>query len=74
VNMTAIAIPTVTRQVHLASRPGGTLTAAEFRVVEAPLGPPEPGHVVVRNTHLALAAVMRERMDPDAELPPALSL
>lgn len=64
--------PTSTRQVHLAARPRGELTLDAFRTVDVPLRAPEPGEVVVRNSHLALGAVMREQMDADANLPDAL--
>ncbi len=71
--MAAPQLPTTTRQVHLASRPTGRLTTGHLRLVEVPLRGPEPGEVVVRNSHLALGAVMRERMERDADLPPALA-
>lgn len=61
--------PVSTRQVHLASHPRGRLAATDLRLVDVELPAPEAGHVLVRNEHLALAAVMRERMDAGSDVP-----
>jgi NADPH-dependent curcumin reductase CurA len=54
------------RQIHLASRPDGEPTAANFRLVESPV--PEladlaEGQVLVRNHYLSLDPYMRARMN-----------
>ncbi|WP_106192515.1 MDR family NADP-dependent oxidoreductase [Umezawaea tangerina] len=63
------AIPDRARAVHLVARPDGPLTTDAFRGVEVPVPDPGPGHVLVRTGHLGVAAVMRERMDLDGDLP-----
>ena len=50
------------RQVLLASRPSGAVTEANFRIVDAPLGAPKEGEVLVRNHWLSLDPYMRGRM------------
>lgn len=62
-------IPQTAREVHLAARPGTTLTGDEFRLVDRPLAPPEPGHVIVRNEYLGIAAVVRELMQAQSTVP-----
>jgi NADPH-dependent curcumin reductase CurA len=70
-----VSLPDRARAVHLVARPAGTLTADVFRTVDVPVGPPAPGRLLVRTGHLGLAAVLRERMDADADLPfPPLAL
>ncbi|MEP7056854.1 MAG: NADP-dependent oxidoreductase [Caldimonas sp.] len=54
---------TINRQIHLASRPDGEPTAANFRFVEAPLAAPGDGQVLVRNHFLSLDPYMRGRMN-----------
>ena len=62
---------TATRQVHLASRPTGTPTPANFRTVEVELPDPGPGEVLVRNTFLSVDPYMRGRMnDVKSYVPP----
>lgn len=63
-------IPVTTHQIHLAARPGGAPLAGEhFRFVEIPTPSPGPGEVLVRNEYLGVAAVHRELIDGDTELP-----
>ena len=50
------------KQVLLASRPQGAVTEANFRFVEAFVGKPGPGEVLVRNEWLSLDPYMRGRM------------
>ena len=50
------------KQVVLASRPKGAVTEDNFRFVEAPVGKPGPGEVLVRNEWLSLDPYMRGRM------------
>ncbi|NUZ08235.1 NADP-dependent oxidoreductase [Piscinibacter koreensis] len=57
---------TTNRQIHLASRPDGEASSANFRLVEAPA--PEPaslavGQVLVRHHYLSLDPYMRGRMN-----------
>jgi NADPH-dependent curcumin reductase len=51
------------KQVLLAGRPRGRVTEENFRIVDAPLGEPKPGEVLVRNEWLSLDPYMRGRMD-----------
>ncbi|WP_433802597.1 zinc-binding dehydrogenase [Actinomycetospora sp. CA-084318] len=70
-----MAVPDHVRAVHLVARPSGALTTDVFRTADVPVTPPAPGRLLVRVEHLGLAAVLRERMDPDADLPfPPLAL
>ena len=50
------------RQVVLASRPQGPVVPANFRIVEAEVGEPAQGEVLVRNQWLSLDPYMRGRM------------
>jgi len=54
---------TMNRQIHLVSRPEGEARADNFRLVEAPLGEPGEGQVLVRNHFLSLDPYMRGRMN-----------
>jgi NADPH-dependent curcumin reductase CurA len=51
------------RQIHLASRPDGEPTAANFRLVESPVPELAEGQVLVRNHYLSLDPYMRARMN-----------
>ncbi|MFG2135690.1 zinc-binding dehydrogenase [Streptomyces sp. NPDC048650] len=57
------------REVHLAARPRGPVTDDLFEIVEVPLPEPGPGQVLVRNTHMGVAAVMRTLMDEASPVP-----
>jgi NADPH-dependent curcumin reductase len=60
------------KQVLLASRPQGPVTEHNFKVVEAPVGTPGAGEVLVRNEWLSLDPYMRGRMnDAKSYVPPA---
>jgi NADPH-dependent curcumin reductase len=50
---------TVNRMVTLAARPAGLIKATDFKVVEAPLGEPGQGELLVRITHVSLDPAMR---------------
>jgi NADPH-dependent curcumin reductase CurA len=50
------------KQVLLASRPQGSVTEDNFRIVEVPVGKPGPGEVLVKNEWLSLDPYMRGRM------------
>src|SRR5665213_2291016 len=54
---------TMNRQIHLVSRPEGVATTANFKLVEASLGEPGEGQVLVRNHYLSLDPYMRGRMN-----------
>ena len=63
---------TMNKQVLLASRPQGPVTEQNFKVVEAPVGTPGAGEVLVRNEWLSLDPYMRGRMnDAKSYVPPA---
>jgi len=51
------------KQIHLVSRPEGEASTANFRLVEAPVGEPADGQVLVRNRFLSLDPYMRGRMN-----------
>src|SRR6266478_10242703 len=62
----------INRQVLLASRPQGRVVEENFRIVEAPVGRPGAGEVLVRNEWLSLDPYMRGRMnDVKSYVPPA---
>jgi NADPH-dependent curcumin reductase CurA len=50
------------KQVLLASRPQGSVTEENFRIVEAPVATPAAGEVLVKNEWLSLDPYMRGRM------------
>ena len=54
---------TTNRQIHLVARPDGEAKADNFRLVDAPLGEPGDGQVLVRNRFLSLDPYMRGRMN-----------
>ena len=53
----------INQQIHLVSRPDGEASAANFALVQAPLGEPKDGQVLVRNHFLSLDPYMRGRMN-----------
>ncbi|MFK0262167.1 zinc-binding dehydrogenase [Streptomyces angustmyceticus] len=57
------------REVRLAARPQGPVTDDLFEVVEVPVPEPGPGQVLVRNTVMGVAAVMRTLMDEAGVVP-----
>ncbi|MEU4434445.1 NADP-dependent oxidoreductase [Nocardia rhamnosiphila] len=57
------APPTTTREIHLAARPSGTPTAANFELVTAPIPALADGEILVRNTWMSVDPYMRGRMD-----------
>ncbi|GAO11511.1 hypothetical protein TPA0598_08_04220 [Streptomyces lydicamycinicus] len=56
------AIPAVHREVRLADRVEGELTARHFTIAEVPVPEPRDGEVLVRNRLMAVTAVMRSQM------------
>ncbi|UQA93376.1 MDR family NADP-dependent oxidoreductase [Streptomyces halobius] len=57
------------REVRLAARPQGPVTDDLFEIVEVPVPEPAPGQVLVRNTLMNVAAVMRTLMDETTDVP-----
>jgi len=51
------------KQWHLASRPKGVPTEANFRLVESPVPQPAEGQVLIRHHFMSLDPYMRGRMD-----------
>ncbi|GAA2921270.1 NADP-dependent oxidoreductase [Streptomyces mexicanus] len=56
------ALPAVSREWHLLSRPVGWPAPENFALVEAPLPEPGEGEVLVRNEYLSVDPYMRGRM------------
>jgi NADPH-dependent curcumin reductase CurA len=60
------------KQILLASRPQGSVTEENFRIVEARVATPAAGEVLVKNEWLSLDPYMRGRMsDAKSYVPPA---
>ncbi|MYX07043.1 zinc-binding dehydrogenase [Streptomyces sp. SID8375] len=57
------------REVRLTARPQGPVTDDLFEIVEVPVPEPGPGQVLVRNTVMGVAAVMRTLMDENNVVP-----
>jgi NADPH-dependent curcumin reductase CurA len=55
-------MPATTREWHLAARPHGEPTPADFRLVEVAVPEPAEGQVVVRNVVMSVDPYMRGRM------------
>jgi NADPH-dependent curcumin reductase len=62
------------RQVVLASRPQGSVSPDNFRVVESDLGEPGAGDVLVRNEWLSLDPYMRGRMNDVKSYAPSVHI
>jgi NADPH-dependent curcumin reductase CurA len=62
------------REIHLAARPDGAPTAADFALVEADVRAPGDGEVVVRNTFLSVDPYMRGRMNDARSYVPAFAV
>jgi NADPH-dependent curcumin reductase CurA len=56
-------MPDMNRQVLLASRPQGSVTEDNFRIVDTPMPSPGEGEVLVKNQWLSLDPYMRGRMN-----------
>ncbi len=65
---------TPNKQVLLASRPQGRVTEDNFRIVEASVGRPAAGEVLVRNEWLSLDPYMRGRMSEAKSYVPPVQL
>ena len=62
------------RQVLLAGRPRGPVTPDNFRIVEAPIGAPGRGEVLVKNEWLSLDPYMRGRMSDAKSYAPSVQI
>ena len=62
------------KQILLASRPRGTVTEENFRIVEVPIAKPGAGEVLVRNEWLSLDPYMRGRMSDIKSYAPSVQL
>ncbi|WP_034592140.1 NADP-dependent oxidoreductase [Hamadaea tsunoensis] len=61
----------LSREIHLAARPNGWPTPADFRLVETDVPEPGPGEVRVRNLYMSVDPYMRGRMnDVKSYVPP----
>ncbi|MGW6426883.1 NADP-dependent oxidoreductase [Nocardia sp. NPDC055053] len=68
---TTAALPTHTREIHLAARPDGAPVATDFALVERELPALEDGQILVRNTWMSVDPYMRGRMDDkESYIPP----
>jgi NADPH-dependent curcumin reductase CurA len=65
---------TPTREIHLAARPSGLPTPADFRLVETEVADPGPGEVLVRNTFMSVDPYMRGRMSDVPSYAPSWEL
>jgi NADPH-dependent curcumin reductase CurA len=65
---------TMTREVHLASRPQGWPTTENFRLVQVPQPALEPGQVRVKNTVMSVDPYMRGRMNDTRSYVPPFAL
>jgi NADPH-dependent curcumin reductase CurA len=67
-------VPTTAHEFHLASRPTGLPTKANFRLVERELPDPGDGELLVRNDLLSVDPYMRGRMNARASYIPPFEL
>lgn len=64
-------VPTHTREIHLASRPHGEPTVANFELVEVAVPELEVGQILVKNAVMSVDPYMRGRMnDTKSYVPP----
>ncbi|MEU4413511.1 NADP-dependent oxidoreductase [Nocardia salmonicida] len=70
-NTATRALPTSTREIHLAARPNGAPDAGDFALMERELPELAEGQILVRNTWMSVDPYMRGRMDDKASyIPP----
>jgi len=65
---------TLSREIHLKSRPSGVPTADNFELVHVDLPEPAPGQVQVRNTWMTVDPYMRGRMNDVKSYAPPFQL
>ncbi|WP_159921678.1 MULTISPECIES: NADP-dependent oxidoreductase [Nocardia] len=58
-----MTLPLTAREFHLAARPTGAPTAANFALVERPIPELAEGQILVRNTWMSVDPYLRGRMD-----------
>lgn len=68
------AIPTTTREIHLAARPAGAPTTADFDLVTTSIPELAKGQILVRNTWMSVDPYMRGRMDDKPSYIPPFQL
>ncbi|AJD89651.1 hypothetical protein JMA_03340 [Jeotgalibacillus malaysiensis] len=51
------------KTIHLVNRPKGTPTHDDFKFVEAPIGSPEQGEVLIRTVYISVDPYLRGRMN-----------
>ncbi|MFD3509128.1 NADP-dependent oxidoreductase [Nocardia sp. NPDC058666] len=73
-NTTTSALPTFTREIHLAARPNGAPVAGDFALVERELAELAQGQILVRNTWMSVDPYMRGRMDDKVTYIPPFEL
>ncbi|MEV0342026.1 NADP-dependent oxidoreductase [Nocardia sp. NPDC050713] len=61
--MSTTTLPVTTREIHLAARPEGAPTPANFELVTRPMPELAEGQILVRNTWMSVDPYMRGRMD-----------
>jgi NADPH-dependent curcumin reductase CurA len=66
--------PTISREIHLASRPRGLPTADNFALVRTQLAPLQDHQVLVRNYFMSVDPYMRGRMNDRASYVPPFAL
>jgi NADPH-dependent curcumin reductase CurA len=67
-------MPSVNRQITLASRPSGFPRESDFNVVTAPVPRPADGEILVRTIYLSLDPYMRGRMNDRQSYAPSVRL
>ncbi|MEO6822261.1 MAG: NADP-dependent oxidoreductase, partial [Candidatus Nanopelagicales bacterium] len=72
--MTDSAVSTVSRSVHLLSRPVGVPTRDDFAVVEAPIPALGSGELLVRSLVMSVDPYMRSRMNDAKSYAPPFEL
>ncbi|UYM07107.1 NADP-dependent oxidoreductase [Solicola gregarius] len=58
-----VTVAGVSREWHQVRRPRGRAAAADLALVEVSVPEPQPGQLLVRNTHISVDPYMRGRMD-----------
>ena len=67
-------IPSINRQILLASRPSGEPSLDNFRLAETEIPKPGSGQMLLRTVYLSLDPYMRGRMDPGPSYAPRVEI
>jgi NADPH-dependent curcumin reductase CurA len=67
-------IPSINRQILLASRPSGEPSLDNFRLAETEIPKPGSGQTLLRTVYLSLDPYMRGRMDPGPSYAPPVEI